>query len=185
MQLTIQKSFVAAPQRVAGPQRGRVSVVASAQKENATITVTKTLLSGFAAATLLVSAPAAEAKVVLQQPEVKNFVKGTEPAPAAKTSSSATKAPRKNQNAGDPDAFDIKVLALPVSVAAVVGGYFALNAIDPGFSEFMAEASAKDSRGYAGYETALKDTPFYGGSGDVPKTVAGKKAATKKKKGLF
>jgi hypothetical protein len=49
----------------------------------------------------------------------------------------------------------------------------------------MAEASAKDSRGYAGYETSLKDTPFYGGSGDVPKTVAGKKAAPKKKKGLF
>lgn len=154
-------------------------------EENIAITATKTLLSGFAAATLLVSAPAAEAKVILQQPEVKNFVKGTEPAPAAKTSSSAPKAPRKNENAGDPDGFDVKILALPASVGAVVGAYFALSAIDPGFTEFMAEASTKDSRGFAGYETSLKDTPFFGGSGDVPKSVAGKKAAPKKKRGLF
>ena len=108
--------------------------------------------------------------------EVKNLVKNTEP-------------PKKaNENAGDPDGFDVKVLALPACFGAVVGLYFALAAIDPGFLEFMEEASTKDSRGYAGYETGLKNTPFFGGDGDVPRAAGGSaaaKKAPKKSKGLF
>lgn len=54
----------------------------------------------------------------------------------------------------------------------------------------------QDSRAYAGYETALKDTPFFGGSGSIPSragtgpskaakgTGSTKKAGTTKK-GLF
>ena len=148
------------------------------------IDAAKSLLAGFAAATLLTAAPSADAGVVLQQPQVKNFVKGTAPAPSSTTSSSTKKEPRRNENAGDPDAFDVKILALPLSVASVVGAYFALSAVDPGFVEFMEEASTKDSRGFAGYETGLKDTPFFGGSGDVPRAAGGsapKKAAPKKK----
>lgn len=74
----------------------------------------------------------------------------------------------------------------------MLGLYFALAAIDPGFLEFMDEASTKDSRGFAGYETGLKNTPFFGGDGDVPRAAGGKaggkaakKAAPKKKYGFF
>jgi len=154
-------------------------------EQNFAVDAAKSVLTGFAAATLLTAAPAVDAKVILQQPEVKNFVKGTAPAPSASSpAAKKTKAPRKNENAGDPDAFDVKILALPASVVTVVGAYFALSVIDPGFVEFMEEASTKDSRGFAGYETGLKDTPFFGGSGDVPKATGGAKKAPKKK-GLF
>lgn len=40
-------------------------------------------------------------------------------------------------------------------------------------------AALQDSRAYAGYETALKDTPFFGGSGGIK--VATPKAGTAKK----
>jgi hypothetical protein len=153
---------------------------------NVAINAAKSVLVGFAAATLLTAAPAVDAKVVPYQSEVKNFVKGT--APASSTSSPTekkTKAPRKNENAGDPDAFDVKILALPACVVTVVGAYFALSVIDPGFVEFMDEASTKDSRGFAGYETGLKDTPFFGGSGDVPKATGGAKKSAPKKKRFF
>lgn len=155
-------------------------------EQNIAVDVAKSMLAGFAAATLLTAAPAVDAKVILQQPEVKNFVKGTSPAPSASSpAAKKTKAPRKNENAGDPDAFDVKILALPVSVASVVGAYFALSAIDPGFVEFMEEASTKDSRSFAGYEPGLKDTPFFGGSGDVPRAAGGAKKAAPKKRGFF
>lgn len=145
----------------------------------------KSALAGFAAATLLAAAPA-EAGVKLQKAEVKNFVKGTSPAAAPKSSGAKAAAPKKNQNAGDPDGFDFKILVFPLSVIGVAAGGAALATLDPGFLEFMEEASTKDSRPYAGYETGLKDTPFFGGSGDVPKsTTGGKKTTSKKKKGLF
>jgi hypothetical protein len=51
------------------------------------------------------------------------------------------------------------------------------------YSYELQEASTKDSRGFAGYEPGLKDTPFFGGSGDVPRAAGGsaKKAAPKRK----
>jgi hypothetical protein len=130
-----------------------------------------------------------QAGVQMYKSEVKNLVKNTEPAkkPKAAPGTAAAKPKKANENAGDPDAFDVKVLALPLCFGAVLGLYFALAAIDPGFLEFMEEASTKDSRGFAGYETGLKNTPFFGGDGDVPRAAGGsaKKAAPKKKKGLF
>jgi len=145
----------------------------------------KSVLIGFAAATLLTAAPSADAKVILQKAEVKNFVKGTAPAPKAAPAKTSTK--RQNENAGDPDAFDFKTLVLPISVVALGAGGVALTKLDPGFAEMMEEAACKDSRGFAGQEDVLKDTPFFGGSGDIPKTVAGGKSAPKKskKKGAF
>jgi hypothetical protein len=69
---------------------------------------------------------------------VKNFAKGTEPAKKAKAAPSAKAAKvTRNENAGDPDGFDVKVLALPLCFASVLGLYFALAAVDPGFVEFM------------------------------------------------
>ena len=69
---------------------------------------------------------------------MKNFAKGTEPAKKAKAAPSAKAAKvTRNENAGDPDGFDVKVLALPLCFASVLGLYFALAAVDPGFVEFM------------------------------------------------
>ena len=166
-----------------------LSISMSIAGDNVVADVAKSALAGFAAATLLAVSPVADAKVILQQPEVKNFVKGTTPPPAQKSSSPAKTKERKNENAGDPDGFDFKSLALPLSVAGVVGAGVALNALDPGFAEFMEEASTKDSRPFAGYETGLKDTPFFGGNGDIPRSTSGGTArkTTKKtlKGGLF
>ena len=144
--------------------------------------------AALALATALTLAPVeqAQAGVQMYKAEVKNLVKNTEPAkkPKAAPGVKASKPKKANQNAGDPDAFDLKILALPASLGVVAGLFFAFAAIDPGFLEFMEEASTKDSRGYAGYETGLKNTPFFGGDGDVPRAASGgaaKKAAPKKK----
>jgi hypothetical protein len=154
-------------------------------EKNIITDVAKSAMAAIAAATILTSPIPAEAGVVMQKVEVKNFAKGTEPAKKASSapSTKAAKKVRKNENAGDPDAFDVKILALPLCFGSVVGLYFALAAIDPGFLEFMEEASTKDSRGFAGYETGLKDTPFFGGSGDiaVPKSGGAAKKAPRKK----
>jgi len=111
----------------------------------------------------------------------------------ASSSSGATKAAptkRTPPPAGDSDGFDFKPLVLPLSLVALAGGGFALTSIDPGFAEMMVEGGAKDSRNYAGYETGLKNTPFFGGSGSIPTSVGGKAAPAKKaskgkKGGLF
>jgi hypothetical protein len=148
------------------------------------------LAAGLAAASLVAGVPAADAKVILVQPEVKNFVKDT---PKAAPSGEAKAAPTKRAPppaAETSEGFDFKPLVLPLSLALVGAGGFALASVDPGFAEMMVEAGAKDSRSYAGYETGLKDTPFFGGSGSIPTSVPGgasSKAATSKtkKKGFF
>lgn len=138
----------------------------------------KSLAIGLATAALVAASPV-DAKVILVQPEVKNFVKGTSPAPAKKTAASKGSQP----TAGSSEGFDIKPLVLPISIVSIVGGAFVLNTVDPGFFPLMEELGAfsKDSTGYAGYETALKDTPFYGGSG----SIAAKGPAAAKKKSPF
>ena len=45
-----------------------------------------------------------------------------------------------------------------------------------------ADAGAKDSRSFAGYEPGLKDTPFFGGTGSIPTSAGGKAAAKPAKK---
>ena len=160
--------------------------------ENLAADVAKTG-AALALATALTLAPVepAQAGVQMYKAEVKNLVKNTAPPKKAKSAPGvkASKPKKANENAGDPDGFDVKVLALPVCFGAVLGLYFALAAIDPGFLEFMEEASTKDSRGFAGYETGLKNTPFFGGDGDVPRAAGGsaaaKKKAPKKSKGRF
>jgi hypothetical protein len=157
----------------------------------------KLMAAGLAAAALIAVAPAAEAKVILSQPEVKNFVTGAEPAKAAASSGGAaapakTKAYRPPPAAETSEGFDFKPLVLPVTLVGLAGGAFALTVIDPGFAEMMVEGGSKDSRSFAGYEPGLKDTPFFGGSGSVPSSVPGgaapKNAAAPKKakkKGFF
>lgn len=144
----------------------------------------KVMVAGLAAAALLVGAQSADAKVILTQPEVKNFVKNTAPA-SSSSSKSAPAVKRSPPAAQTSDGFDFKPLVLPLTLVTVVGGGFALTSVDPGFAEMMVEGGAKDSRFFAGYETGLKDTPFYGGTGGVPSSspLSGGKAAPPKKKG--
>lgn len=165
-----------------------LSVPLIAAENNVVADAAKSVLAGFAAATLLATAPAAEAGVKLEKVEVKNYAKGT--APAKKASAPAEKkekAKRQNENAGSPDAFDFKTVVFPLSIIAVGAGGLAVTTLDPGFAEMMVEASCKDSRAFAGQEVVLKDTPFFGGSGEIPSRVAGGAAPKKKggKKGLF
>lgn len=153
------------------------------------VDVKKALVAGVAAVAMAVATPSADAGVVLVQPTVKNFVKDS-PSAAAPSSSGEKKATTKRAPppASTSEGFDFKPLVLPLSLVSVVAGGFALANIDPGFAELMEEAGAKDSRGYAGYETGLKDTPFYGGNGSIPTSVSGGKAPAKKaakKGGLF
>lgn len=143
-------------------------------------------MAGLAAAALTFGVPSAEAGVVLVQPVVKNYVKDT---PAKASSGSTTAAPKRSPAPAETsEGFDFKPLVLPLSLVAVAAGGFALTKVDPGFAEMMQEAGTKDSRSYAGYETGLKDTPFFGGNGSIPTSVSGgAKAAPKKsaKKGGF
>lgn len=142
--------------------------------------------AGLAAAAFITGVPSVEAKVILTQPEVKNFVKDTPASsPAATKSAPAKKTPKAAETS---EGFDFKPLVLPLSLITVAGGGFALYTSDPGFAKMMEEAGAKDSRMFAGYETNLKDTPFFGGSGSInpPKGAAPvAKKAKGKKGGLF
>lgn len=155
----------------------------------------KALVAGLAAAALLVGGvPAADAGVIRYQQEVKNFVKDTpKAAPSADAASKAAPAAKRTPAAASSsEGFDIKPLILPISIVALAGGAFALTTIDPGFAEMMVEGGSKDSRTFAGYETNLKNTPFFGvPDGVIPSSVPGnntpkKGAAAKgKKKGGF
>ena len=143
------------------------------------------MIAGLAAAALLLGAPAADAGVILTKSVVKNLVTETAPAPSG-ASSKAAPAKRPPPAAETSEGFDPKPLALPVALVAIAGGAVAIKGLDPEFESFMDEWGVKDSRTFAGYETNLKDTPFYGGSGSIPTSVPGgrgaaKKAATTKK----
>jgi hypothetical protein len=135
------------------------------------------LAAGLAAAALVAGAPAAEAKVVLVQPQVKNFVTGYEPekkdAPAGSSSSKRAGAPRgPPPAASSTEGFDPTPLALPAALAALAAGAAAVTTLDPGFAKMMVEGGAKDSRGFAGYETELKETPFFGvPGGAIPSSL--------------
>ena len=154
----------------------------------------KTLAAGLAAATLFMGVPSAEAGVTLYKTEVKNLVVE---APASSSKDSAPKqaaAKRPPAAAETSEGFDFKPLALPFALLAIAGGAAAINVLDPGFGAFMEEWGAKDSRSFAGYESGLKDTPFFGGTGSIPTSAGGNKggkpAAKKaakggKKGGLF
>jgi hypothetical protein len=153
----------------------------------------KLLAAGLAAAVLVAGAPAADAKVVLKQPDVKNLVTGAGySSSSSAASSSAAAAPKVEAPRAPPPAAmtssdaDYKGLVLPLSLVVVAGGGFAWYSLDPGFAEMMVEGGSKDSRFFAGYEVGLKDTPFFGGSGEVPKaSPLGGKVAPKKKGSVF
>lgn len=148
----------------------------------------KMMAAGLAAAALLAGAPMAEAKVILVQPEVKNFVTGAAPAPSAPAAgkAAAPKAKAPPPAAETSEGLDFKPLVLPLAVVAIGGAAVALPIIDPEFAEKMqGDWTSKDSTGYAGYEPKLKDTPFFGGSSPLSYAGAPKKAAPKGKGGLF
>jgi len=133
---------------------------------------------GLAAAALVAAAPA-DAKVILVQPEVKNLVTGYQPKAASSSSNGGKSAKAKKLPAAAEVSgkTDIKPFVLPLSIVAIAGGAFVVKTLDPGFAEVSAEWGAKDSRGYAGYETSLKN-------GSIP--TGTKAGSTKKaKKGLF
>lgn len=107
------------------------------------------LAAGLAAAAVATCGSPAEAGVVLVQPEVKNFVNNTAPAPkAAKAANGAAPAKKeaaskKAEESGAPGgAFEsIRPLALPLALLAVGGAGFAASKADPEFAELMAGES--------------------------------------------
>jgi hypothetical protein len=130
------------------------------------------LAAGLAAAALAV-APMAEAKVILVQPEVKNFVSDSPAAnKAVEKKAAAPKAEKKayKEESGSSGAgFEaFRPLALPLALVGVAGAGAVAVKVDPEFADlFDSTWSAKDSNATgAGYEVApgLKDGPFYGGS---------------------
>lgn len=183
------------------PSRSRVVRVAAVQQQEAAPAPLRFLAAGLAAAAVATCGSPAEAGVVLVQPEVKNFVKNTTPAPKAESSSSGSKAAaadlgkkakaeaapkaKKSEEASAPGAgFEaFRPFAFPLSLLLVGGAGAAAVKADPEFARLLDETwSAKDSISTgAGYETApgLKDTPFYGGSNT--NGAAPKKAGTAKK----
>lgn len=135
---------------------------------------------GLAAAALIATAPAADAKVILVQPEVKNLVTGYQPKAASSSSdgSKAAKAKKLPPAAEVSGQIDIKPFALPIAIGAIAGGAFLFKTLDPDFAEVSAEWGSKDSRAFAGYETSLKNGSYAAGA-------KGGAATKKAKKGLF
>lgn len=138
----------------------------------------KFLAAGLAAAALLHGSPA-QAGIEYVKPESRKVFIDDGSAAAVKKAAPAAavakKAPAASfQGEGGPD---FKLFTLPLSLAAIAGGAVVVTKLDPGFAEMMKEAGAKDSRSFAGYETSLKDTPFYGGNGSIP---SGSKGTTRK-----
>lgn len=140
------------------------------------------LAAGLAAAAVATCSPA-EAGVVLVQPEVKNFVKGT--TPAAKTpeekKAAAPKAKAQEEASAPGSGFEaFRPLVLPLSLLFVGGAGAAAVKADPKFGTLLDEKwGSRDSNDMGvGYETApgLKDTPFYG----VSSTNGAKAAAPAK-----
>jgi hypothetical protein len=138
----------------------------------------KLLSAGMLSAALFLGAPAADAKVILVQPQVKNFVTGAEPAkvPGAPKAAKAAKAKGPPAAAMTSEGGDVQGLILPITLVVLGGGAVAWNALDPGLAEMMKEGSAKNSTTFAGYEPVLKNTPFYGGSGAIPSSLPGNNA---------
>lgn len=139
------------------------------------------LAAGLAAAAVATCSPA-EAGVVLVQPEVKNFVKGT--TPAAKTpeekKAAAPKAKKQEEASAPGSGFEaFRPLVLPLSLLFVGGAGAAAIKADPEFASRLDESwgSRNSNVVGVGYETApgLKDTPFFGGDNTTgPKGAAPK-----------
>lgn len=184
----VQTAFVAAKPVQARQSRSRVVRVAAVQQEAAPAAPLRFLAAGLAAAAVATCSPA-EAGVVLVQPEVKNFVKGT--TPAAKTpeekKAAAPKAKKQEEASAPGSGFEaFRPLVLPLSLLFVGGAGAAAIKADPEFASRLDESwgSRNSNVVGVGYETApgLKDTPFFGGDNTTgPKGAAPKKAATVKK----
>ncbi|KAI3436220.1 hypothetical protein D9Q98_002274 [Chlorella vulgaris] len=172
----VAQSQAFAASRVAARQpraQRTVRVAAVHQTEAAPAAPLRFLAAGLAAAAVTLSIPtAAEAGVVLVQPQVKNFVTDT---PAAKAPANSSPAAKKaaaykeeSSSAGGLSFEAFRPLVLPASLLAIAGGGIVASKLDPEFAElFSREWSAKDNNiTGTGYETTpgLKDTPFYGGS---------------------
>lgn len=156
--------------------------VACSQQKGESV-VQRVALASVAAAALLVAAPV-DAKVILQQPQLKKaLVTDDSPAaapaakkelilpkdrkaaaaarPAAAKAPAMKAAPSVSSQGGDIDPKDV---ALPGVLVAIAGGAFALTKVDEGFADFMDTASAKNSNDDgAGYETILKSGALLGG----------------------
>lgn len=161
--------------RVAAVQKGESSVQA------ATLAVASMALAGLMAG-------AADAKVIMAQPELKKVFQNDgsvaapkkAAAPSGVSASDAKAAPKPKaveiSTSGD---IDVRVIALPAALAAAAGGYFVLTKVDAGFADFLYNAASRDSNEFAGFEPLLKAEGGY-----VPPTGTKKVKAAVKKGGL-
>lgn len=156
----------------------------------------KLLAASIAAAALLQSG-SADAKVIFEKREAKKLFQAVpeQPKKAAEAVTKEAKkaagefklpsisAPSVTTSGGD---IDVRAVALPGAIIAILGGGFALSKIDPGFAEMMSEASAKDSTSFAGYEQSLKDVAAKANPKTLlkkPANKSGKKTAASPKAG--
>lgn len=147
--------------RTAPRSSARSLRVCCAQRQGATEQSLKLIAAGLAASALLTATPAL-AGVVLVQPETKKVFQ-SEPAAAKPKAEKATPAAKTSESASfsapsfSAPSLDLGVGVLPLSIAAIAGGYVALSKLDPEFAEVVKKTVIKDANlDGAGYEPALK-----------------------------
>lgn len=180
-------------QKAATPARTRAVLVSCSKQSESVVQKVQTVAAAIAAAALLQASPVS-AKVILEQPQLKKVFQDDGPsAPAPKrdiilpgqrskapaAGAPAAKAPEaKKPEVSEQGGISAQSLALPASVLALAGGFFAWSKLDDGFEEFFTKASLKDSNLLgAGYEAEIKA----GGNGVVKRKPAAK-TGTKKVK---
>ncbi|KAI8474775.1 MAG: hypothetical protein J3K34DRAFT_406550 [Monoraphidium minutum] len=141
----------------AGASRARTVSVVAQQR----VSFSQAAAAGLVSFAL--AASPALAGVVLEQPALKKVfqagddVVAAAPGGAAAPAKAAKAAPKKEVAETSSGGISPQVVALPAALVFVGGGAFALTSVDPGFTEFMRTASAKDSvADGAGYEPAIK-----------------------------
>lgn len=165
----------------------RVVRVAAVQKGESSVQGLQLAAASLALAGLM--AGAADAKVILAQPELKKVfqsdgsapvVKKTGVSPALKAAGfkepAAKQAPKPQAvSSSTSGGLDPRSVALPGALLLGVGGYFAISKVDAGFADFVYNAAVRDSNDYAGFEPLLKAEGGY-----VPPGTKKVKAASKK-----
>jgi len=168
-------------------------VVSCSKQGESVVQKVQTVAAAIAAAALLQASPVS-AKVVLEQPQLKKVFQDDAPAaPAPKreiilpgqrskaapaAAKAAPKPAAKKPEVSEQGGVSPQSLALPASIAVLVGGAAAWSKLDEDFESFFARTSIKDSNVLgAGYEAALKA----GGNG-VAKRKPASKPGTKKVK---
>eukprot|EP00877_Chromochloris_zofingiensis_P002175 jgi/Chrzof1/11959/Cz06g16040.t1_PETO[v5.2] len=191
-----QKAFASGvTQRSSGPVRSRAVRVSCHKQGDLNV---QSVAAAVAAAALLSATPAS-ARVIIEQPALKKLFQDDAPAaPAPKksytnlpglrkaapsASAPATKAAPAAVSETSGGDLDPRLIALPASLAAIVGISFALSKVDADWNSFLDTAAAKNSVDLgAGYEVAIKEGIVGGAGKNGSRPNPSKSTGTKKVK---